>query len=171
LIPIHSVAPDEAVVGYQYRPRTPRLARRKYEGLPGSRKRLDCPPRAKSDLANADVPLWITEGTRKADAAVSLGLCCISLDATSDRCRGPLSTSRQLRKRVRLPAVNAVGCEGVRFHDLRHHAATLAAITGATTKELMVHIGHASPDAALRYQHATHDRRKAIAEGINQLTA
>jgi integrase len=53
---------------------------------------------------------------------------------------------------------------GLRLHDLRHHAATLTArMPGVTTKELMARIGHASPRAALRYQHATAERDRAIA--------
>ena len=39
--------------------------------------------------------------------------------------------------------------EGVRFHDLRHTGNTLAATTGASTRELMARMGHASPRAAL----------------------
>ena len=35
------------------------------------------------------------------------------------------------------PAVQQLGLDGLRFHDLRHTAATLAAAAGATTKELM----------------------------------
>jgi len=54
--------------------------------------------------------------------------------------------------------------EGLRLHDLRHHAATLTArMPGITTKELMARIGHSSPRAALRYQHATAERDRAIA--------
>jgi integrase len=34
------------------------------------------------------------------------------------------------------PAVARAGLKGLRFHDLRHTAATLAAATGATTREL-----------------------------------
>jgi len=53
---------------------------------------------------------------------------------------------------------------GLRPHDLRHHAATLTArMPGVTTKELMARIGHASPRAALIYQHATAERDQAIA--------
>lgn len=48
------------------------------------------------------------------------------------------------------------------LHDLRHAAATLAAQAGATTAELMAHIGHSTPRAARRYQHATDDRMKAM---------
>ena len=42
----------------------------------------------------------------------------------------------------------------LRFHDLRHTGATLAAQTGATLAELMGRLGHSTPAAALRYQHA-----------------
>ena len=71
------------------------------------------------------------------------------------------------RNRVWLPAVRAAGLDGLRFHDLRHTAGTLAAYTGATTKELMARLGHASPRAAMIYQHATADRDRRIAEGLD----
>jgi integrase len=59
----------------------------------------------------------------------------------------------------------------LRFHDLRHTGATLAAQTGATLAELMVRIGHSTPAAAMRYQHAAHGRDKAIAEAMSKLVA
>jgi hypothetical protein len=40
---------------------------------------LDVPPGALPAIADPDVPLWITEGAHKADAAVSAGLCCLAL--------------------------------------------------------------------------------------------
>ncbi len=55
------------------------------------------------------------------------------------------------------------------LHDLRHLAGTLAASTGASTKEVMHRLGHASPQAALRYQHATRDRDVAIARALDGL--
>jgi hypothetical protein len=67
--------------------------------------------------------------------------------------RGPLRRSNFTR-RVWAPATRAVGVEGLRFHDLRHTAATLAIAAGASTRELMARMGHASSAAALRYQHA-----------------
>lgn len=66
-------------------------------------------------------------------------------------------------------ARRALGLEGVRLHDLRHVAGTMAAATGASTKELMHRLGHASPRAALRYQHATAKRDEAIADGIDRM--
>ena len=75
------------------------------------------------------------------------------------------------RRAVWLPATRKAGIEGLRFHDLRHTGATLAAATGASTKELMARLGHASPQAALRYQHATRERDEAIAAGVDRLLA
>ncbi|HET6873639.1 MAG TPA: site-specific integrase [Acidimicrobiales bacterium] len=62
-----------------------------------------------------------------------------------------------------------VGLAELRLHDLRHTGNTLAAATGASTKELMARMGHASPQAALIYQHATADRDRAIAEALSVL--
>ncbi len=73
------------------------------------------------------------------------------------------------RQRVWLPAAKAAALEGLRFHDLRHTAGTLAARTGATTKELMARLGHASPQASMIYQHAAEDRDRRIAEGLDAM--
>lgn len=71
---------------------------------------------------------------------------------------------------VWVTAVRRAGLsEGFRFHDLRHTGNTLAAATGASTKELMARMGHASPRAALIYQHATRDRDAAIAAALSDL--
>ena len=67
------------------------------------------------------------------------------------------------------PAVQQVGPDGLRVHDLRHTAATLAAAAGATTKELMERMGHASPTVALRYQHVMADRQAALALALDDL--
>jgi len=42
----------------------------------------------------------------------------------------------------------------------------MAASTGAGTKELMYRLAHASPQAVLRYQHATRERDTAIADAM-----
>lgn len=68
-------------------------------------------------------------------------------------------------------ARTAAGCPQVRFHDLRHLSATLAATTGATTRELMARMGHSSPRAALIYQHATQDRDQLVAEALSAIAA
>jgi integrase len=68
----------------------------------------------------------------------------------------------QARDRVALP-------QGFRFHDLRHTANTLAATTGASTRELMHRLGHASSVAALRYQHLTQERDIEVARLLDEL--
>ena len=55
------------------------------------------------------------------------------------------------------------------FHDLRHVARTLNAAAGATIKEAMARLGHNSPEAALRYQHASKARDHQIAADIDRL--
>jgi integrase len=57
---------------------------------------------------------------------------------------------------------------GFRFHDLRHTANTLTASLGASTADLMARMGHASPAAALRYQHATRERDEALAKLVGE---
>jgi integrase len=60
--------------------------------------------------------------------------------------------------------------EGIRMHDLRHHAATAIA-PEATTKELMVFVGHKSPRASLMYQHATAERMSGLADHLDAVIA
>jgi integrase len=64
-------------------------------------------------------------------------------------------------------AREAAGRPDLRFHDLRHTGATMAAATGATLKELMIRMGHATPDASMRYQHAIQDRDDDIAKSLS----
>ena len=71
--------------------------------------------------------------------------------------------------RVYYPAREAAGRPDLRFHDLRHTGAVLAAATGATLAELMARLGHSTAGAALRYQHAAADRDKVIATALSQL--
>lgn len=61
------------------------------------------------------------------------------------------------------------GRPDLHLHDLRHSGLTWAAASGASVAELMRRGGHANPRAALRYQHATEDRDRAIAEALGAL--
>jgi Domain of unknown function (DUF3854) len=92
LIPIHFT--DGGSSSDVYRPDVPRVIedRRKrqkdgsfkqnvlkYENRKGMGIRLDCPPQCRPMLANPEIPLWITEGQKKADAMASRELCSIDL--------------------------------------------------------------------------------------------
>jgi integrase len=80
---------------------------------------------------------------------------------------GHMARSSMLR--VFGPARRKAGRPDLRFHDLRHTGAVLAAATGATLAELMARLGHSTVSAAMRYQHAAADRDKAIAEALSKL--
>ena len=71
--------------------------------------------------------------------------------------------------RVFYKAREAAGRPDLRFHDLRHTGAVLAASTGATLAELMARLGHSTAGAALVYQHAAQDRDRVIAEALSGL--
>jgi integrase len=63
----------------------------------------------------------------------------------------------------------AAGRPDLRWHDLRHTGAVLAASTGATLAELMARLGHSTPGAALGYQHAAQGRDAQIAAALSKL--
>ena len=82
VIPLHGV--DGGICGYIARPDSPRIdpksgKPRKYELPPKSRQILDVPPGCRDKISDPSIPLFITEGAKKADAAVSAGLTCIDL--------------------------------------------------------------------------------------------
>lgn len=81
VIPIRDAA--GRMVNYQIRPDQPRIGDNgkpvKYESPAGIPPTLDVPPRCQLPLRSPHSALWITEGARKADAAASAGLCCVSL--------------------------------------------------------------------------------------------
>ncbi|MFF4860416.1 tyrosine-type recombinase/integrase [Streptomyces sp. NPDC002405] len=71
--------------------------------------------------------------------------------------------------RVWREACGQVGIKGLHFHDLRHTGNTLAASTGAGTRELMARMGHSTARAALIHQHAGADRDRLIADALSGL--
>ncbi len=66
-------------------------------------------------------------------------------------------------------ARDEIGRPDLRWHDLRHSGAVLAAATGATLAELMARLGHSTPGAAMRYQHAAQGRDLQIAAALSKL--
>jgi hypothetical protein len=82
LIPLY--APDGSLSGYQYRPDSPRIAAKggrpiKYENPKGVSLRIDMPRRCKQHIGNPEIPLFVTEGAKKADSLATAGVCAINL--------------------------------------------------------------------------------------------
>jgi hypothetical protein len=81
LIPLYDAAGE--AFGYQARPDEPREIRGKrvkYETPAKQPNRIDVPPSCRDQLDDPSIPLIFTEGSRKADAAVSRGMCAVSLN-------------------------------------------------------------------------------------------
>lgn len=57
----------------------------------------------------------------------------------------------------------AIGYPLLRWHDLRHVGAVLSVLHGATLPDVMGRLGHSTPGAAMRYQHAAAGRDAEIA--------
>ena len=80
LLPLHTTDGQQPLT--IYRPDQPqpdakgRL--RKYLLPKGASVRLDCPPRCRPILADPSMPLWITEGQKKADALASHGAVALA---------------------------------------------------------------------------------------------
>lgn len=82
LVPIRDAA--GSVVSHQLRPDSPRKKGGqgktvKYETVADSSMVIDVPPGARAAIGDPLIPLWVTEGARKADSAVSAGVCCVAL--------------------------------------------------------------------------------------------
>lgn len=78
-----------------------------------------------------------------------------------------LSTLRKHFKR----ACAAADRPDLRWHDLRHTGAVMAAQAGATMADLMARLGHSSADAALRYQHTARGRDAMVAARLSELAS
>jgi integrase len=73
--------------------------------------------------------------------------------------------------RIWTRALAKAGITGIHVHDLRHTGNHLAAVSGASTRELMGRMGHVSVNAALVYQHRTASRDRAIADSLDAMVA
>src|SRR4029077_2107248 len=81
LLPLHTTEGQQPL--HVFRPDQPqpdtngRL--RKYLLPKGASVRLDCPPHCQPSLADPSIPLWLTEGQKKADALASHGAVVVDL--------------------------------------------------------------------------------------------
>lgn len=81
VVPLWDVDGEQS--GYQLRPNTPRVGANgrtlKYETPRNSVVMIDVPPRCQAQLKDPAVTLWVTEGSKNADALAARGVCAISL--------------------------------------------------------------------------------------------
>jgi integrase len=125
------------------------------------------PPKADAGRRTIAIPPHIVPDI-EAHLEQFVGIDADALAFTGEK-GGPLRPHVLQKAWVRAKA--AVGLPALHLHDLRHAGNTWAAATGASTKELMARMGHANSAAALRYQHATADRDRAIAQALSELAS
>lgn len=82
LIPLYRATGE--LIGWQYRPdvppKDPKTGKvRKYASQAGRSSVLDVHPRNRDRIVDPKVPLWITEGVKKADSLTSQGMCAVAL--------------------------------------------------------------------------------------------
>jgi integrase len=122
------------------------------------------PPKSKAGVRTVPLPELIGPDLREHLHWVPSSGSLVFSSSTGS----PLSHSN-FRQRCWLPALAAVGLEGIHFHDLRHTGNQLTANAGANLKELMARMGHDSERAALIYQHSSSQRQRALADEVGKM--
>jgi integrase len=121
------------------------------------------PPKSRAGVRVVDFPELIEPDMREQLAWVPSSAAFVFATSTGS----PLAHSN-FRRRVWLPALAAVGLEGIHLHDLRHTGNQLTANAGANPKELMARMGHDSERAALVYLHSSRERQRALADAVGK---
>lgn len=74
------------------------------------------------------------------------------------------------RSRIWIPAAEATGLSGLRFHDLRHTAGTAMVAAGVDVKTVQIRLGHASPITTLRiYAQGSSPADRAAADVLGRI--
>jgi integrase len=121
------------------------------------------PPKSRAGVRVVDFPKLIVPDVREHLSWLPSSAALVLASSTGS----PLAHSN-FRRRVRLPALAAVGLEGIHLHDLRLTGNQLTANAGANPKELMARMGHDSERAALIYLHSSRERQRALADAVGE---
>ena len=124
-------------------------------------------PKSDAGVRDVAIPPHLLPAVREHLLAVGAGKTGLLFPAAHDAA-GHMRPATLYK--VYYPAREAAGRTDLRFHDLRHTGAVLAASTGATLAELMGRLGHSTPGAAMRYQHAAQGRDQQIAKALSKLS-
>jgi integrase len=140
--------------------RTVRVTRQLYYHEAGYSFR---PPKSRAGVRIVAFPELIASDVRKHLEWLPSSASLVFASSTGS----PLAHSN-FRRRVWLPALAAIGLEGLHLHDLRHTGNQLTANAGANLKELMARMGHDSERAALIYLHSSGERQRTLADAVGK---
>jgi integrase len=121
-------------------------------------------PKSDAGVRDVAIPPHILPAVKAHLEHVDPGKDALLFPAKSGRHLQPSTFYRHYYK-----ARDAAKRTDLRFHDLRHTGATMAAQAGATLAELMNRLGHSTAQAAMKYQHAADGRDKVIAAALSKL--
>jgi integrase len=121
------------------------------------------PPKSRAGARVVDFPELIVPGVREHLAWLPASAVLVFATSTGS----PLAHSN-FRRRVWLPALAAVGLEGIHLHDLRHTGNQLTANAGANPRELMARMGHDSERAAVIYLHSSREHQRALTDAVGE---
>lgn len=136
-------------------------------GQPGHKREwLFKDPKSEAGIREVALPMFLVPLLKEHLAALTMRgreqLLFPAMDG-----RSPLHTTVLAENHEK--GLAAIGRSEVWVHDLRKTAATMAAQGGATVRELMVMLGHTTPDVALLYQVAQKERDRQRADRLDEV--
>lgn len=67
-----------------------------------------------------------------------------------------------------LKKMKRIGCDGIRFHDLRHYYASVMLSLGIPDKYAMERMGHSTPNMLKTvYQHLMEEKKNEVSDVVN----
>lgn len=124
------------------------------------------PPKTKASVRDVGIPPHLISHLSKYVASLPVagrdGYLFPGRDGVSPMSEKALRYAYTQARRI-------TGRPDLTFHDLRHSAASLAGMTGATTAELKAMMGHTTAGMVERYQHANRTARSRLAENMSKL--
>jgi integrase len=125
------------------------------------------PPKSAAGVRAVAIPPHVLPVVQEALRGVAGGRTALLFPSERDpQAHLALSTLARHFEKAR----EAAGRSDLRWHDLRHTGAVLAAQAGATLAELQGRLGHSSVAAALVYQHAADGRDAEIARRMSEMS-
>lgn len=125
------------------------------------------PPKTPAGTRDVTIPRHIIEPLREhLDLFVDPEPAALVFPGVNGRPIAPSSVAKVFK-----PAAAKLGHPEMVWHDLRHTSGTLATQSGGTLREVQARLGHSTPAAAMRYQHAVDSRQTVIADNLAALAA
>ena len=125
------------------------------------------PPKSEAGIRDVAIPPHLIPIIKEhLETVAAPGQEGLLFPAASGRQQWPSTITGYFKK-----AAEVAGRSDLRFHDLRHTGAVMAAQQGATLADLQARLGHSTANAALLYQHTAKGRDQLIAESLSRLAS